>query len=50
MDNTIEIRTDGVNVYALLEIKANTVGKVIVIYMLLFGIAVLALILSTIKE
>jgi hypothetical protein len=50
MKNTIEIRSEGVNVYAELGVKASAVGKVIVIVMLVFVIVAISLLLSTVKE
>ena len=50
MKNTVETYNDGVNVYSQLEIKANAIGKSILLGFILILITALILIISTIEK
>jgi len=50
MNNTVEIHNDGINVYTKLEIKANSIGKSILLIFILVFITVLILVISTIEK
>jgi hypothetical protein len=50
MKNTIEIKTDGINVYAKFGVKANRIGKIILIILLALVFLILGFGASLVEE